>query len=153
MQPNYLEVDETNNLDAIKPIPLQIYVSTINMGTKKDPYSMFRFPKIDPPLSKAGQVDVSQLDSLEYLINLTAGKLKPDLKLVWDQLAGRDTAVHEISKSGMQLTNYDLKQECARFKKAKEKQKYVNELTMSAFDSKVCEITFFNPQKDNCTIF
>ena len=107
---------------------------------------MFRFPKIDPPLTKAGQLEVSKLDSLEYLINLTAGKLKPDLKLVWDQLAGRDTALKEISKSGMQLTSYDLKQECAKFKKAKEKQRYINDLNkLSAFDSKVCEVTFIRP--------
>ena len=146
MNPSYLEVSETNNFDALKPIPLQIYVSTINLGTKKDPYSMFRFPKIDPPLTKAGQLEVSTLDSLEYLINLTAGKLRPDLKIVWDQLAGRDTALKEISKSGMQLTSYDLKQECAKFKKAKEKQRYINDLNkLSAFDSKVCEVTFIQP--------
>ena len=41
MNPNYLEVTENNNFDSIKPIPIQIYVSTINLGTKKDPYSMF----------------------------------------------------------------------------------------------------------------
>ena len=146
MQPSCLEVTETNNFDVIKPIPLQINVSTINMGTKQDPYSMFRFPKIDPPLTKAGQMEVSKLDSLEYIINLTAGKVKPDLKLVWDQLAGRDTALREISKSGMQLTSYDLKQECAKFKKANEKQKYVKELELSAFDSNVCELTFIQPK-------
>merc|ERR1711936_1029455 len=146
MQPSCLKVIETNNLDVIKPIPLQINVSTINMGTKQDPYSMFRFPKIDPPLTKAGQMEVSKLDSLEYIINLTAGKVKPDLKLVWDQLAGRDTALREISKSGMQLTSYDLKQECAKFKKANEKQRYVNELNkLSAFDCEVSEITFITP--------
>ena len=146
MKPNYLEVTDNNNFDSIKPIPIQIYVSTINLGTKKDPYSQFRFPKIDPPLTKAGQLEVSKLDSLEYLINLTAGKLRPDLKLVWDQLAGRDTALKEISKSGMQLTSYDLKQECAKFKKAKEKQRYINDLNkLSAFDSKVSEVTFIRP--------
>ena len=146
MNPNYLEVTENNNFDSIKPIPIQIYVSTINLGTKKDPYSQFRFPKIDPPLTKAGQIEISKLDSLEYLINLMAGKLRPDLKLVWDQLAGRDTALKEISKSGMQLTSYDLKQECAKFKKAQEKQRYINDLNkLSAFDSKVSEVTFIRP--------
>merc|ERR1711867_282511 len=75
-----------------------------------------------------------------------AGKLRPDLKLVWDQLAGRDTALKEISKSGMQLTSYDLKQECAKFKKAKEKQRYIHDLNkLSAFDSKICEVTFLQP--------
>ena len=136
MQPNYLEVTDHNNFDSIKPIPIQIYVSTINLGTKKDPYSMFRFPKIDPPLTKAGQLEVSKLDSLEYLINLTAGKLRPDLKLVWDQLAGRDTALKEISKSGMQLISYDLTQECAKFKITQQTQRYLNDLI-----SKISKIT------------
>merc|ERR1712208_48617 len=73
MNSNYSEVTDINNFNLIKPIPIQIYVNTINLGTKKDPYSQFRFPKIDPPLTKAGQLEVSKLDSLEYLINLTAG--------------------------------------------------------------------------------
>merc|ERR1712208_225130 len=146
MNPNYLEVTDNNNFDSIKPIPIQIYVSTINLGTKKDPYSQFHFPKIDPPLTKAGQLEVSKLDSLEYLVNLMAGKLRPDLKNVWDQLAGRDTSLKEISKSGMQLTNYDLKQECAKFKKAGEKQKYINNLNkLSAFDSQVNQVNFIRP--------
>merc|ERR1711984_69476 len=85
MNSNYSEVTDINSFDLIKPIPIQINVNTINLGTKKDSYSQFRFPKIDPPLTKAGQLEVSKLDSLEYLINLTAGKLRPDLKLVWDQ--------------------------------------------------------------------
>ena len=45
MNSNYLEVTENNNFDSIKPIPIQIYVNTINLGTKKDPYSQFRFRK------------------------------------------------------------------------------------------------------------
>ena len=46
----------------------------------------------------------------------------------------------------MQLTSYDLKQECAKFKKANEKQRYVNDLNkLSAFDSKVSEVTFIRP--------
>ena len=92
------EVTNINSFDLIKPIPIQINVNTINLGTKKDPYSQFCFPKIDPPLTKAGQLEISKLDSLEYLVNLMAGKLRPDLKIVWDQLAGRDTALKEISK-------------------------------------------------------
>ena len=142
MNPTYLEVTDNNNFDSIKPIPIQIYVSTINLGTKTDPYSMFRFPKLDPPLTKAGQLEVSKLDSLEYIINLTAGKLRPDLKLVWDQLAGRDTALKEISKSGMQLISYDLKQECAKFKITQQTQRYLNDLNkLSAFNCKISKIT------------
>ena len=113
------------------------------------PYSVFRFPKLDPPLArdgqlkvsmtKAGQLEVSKLDYREKIINLTAGKFRPDLKLVWDQLAGRDTAVKEISKSGMQLISYDLKQECAKFKITQQTQRYLNKL--SAFNCKISKIT------------
>merc|ERR1712208_165646 len=142
---DYSEVTNINSFDLIKTIPIQINVNTIDLG-QKDPYSQFRFPKIDPPLTKAGQLEVSKLDSLEYLVNLMAGKLRPDLKYVWDQLAGRDTSLKEISKSGMQLTNYDLKHECAKFKKAGEKQKYINNLNkLSAFDSQVSEVKFIRP--------
>merc|ERR1712208_276716 len=141
---DYSDVTDINSFDLIKQT-IPINVNTIDLG-QKDPYSQFRFPKIDPPLTKAGQLEVSKLDSLEYLVNLMAGKLRPDLKNVWDQLAGRDTSLKEISKSGMQLTNYDLKQECAKFKKAGEKQKYINNLNkLSAFDSQVNQVNFIRP--------
>ena len=83
--------------DLIKQkIPISINVNTINCG-QKDPYAQFRFPKLDPPLTKAGKLEISKLESLEYLVNLMAGKLRPDLKKVWDQLAGRDiTKTHKI---------------------------------------------------------
>ena len=113
---------------------------------QKDPYAQFRFPKLDPPLTKAGKLEISKLDSLEYLVNLMAGKLQPDLKKVWDELVGRDITLKEISKSGMQLTNYDLKHECAKFKKAGEKQKYIDNLTkISAFDSQINQVNFIRP--------
>ena len=119
-------------------IPIQISVNTINLGQKKGPYDQFKFPKSDPPLTKAGKLEIPKLESLEYLVNLLAGKLQPDLKKVWDQLAGRDITKKEISKSGMQLTGYDIKHECAKFKKAGEKQKYINNLTkISAWESQI----------------
>merc|ERR1711888_139854 len=133
---DYSDVTAVNSSDLDKQsIPIQINVNTINLG-QKDPYAQFRFPKLDPPLTKAGKLEISKLVSLEYLINLMAGKLQPDLKKVWDQLAGRDVTLKEISRSGMQLTSYDLKHECAKFKKAGEKQKYINNLSkISAFES------------------
>jgi len=100
---DYSDVTEVNISDLIKQtIPIQINVNTINLG-QKDPYAQFRFPKLDPPLTKAGKLEISKLDSLEYLVNLMAGKLQPDLKKVWDELAGRDITLKEISKSGMQI--------------------------------------------------
>ena len=139
-------VTDVNSSDLIKQkIPISINVNTINLG-QKDPYAQFRFPKLDPPLTKAGKLEISKLDSLEYLINLMAGKLQPDLKKEWDELAGRDITLKEISKSGMQLTGYDLKHECAKFKKAGEKQKYIDNLTkISAFDSQVNQVNFIRP--------
>ena len=105
---------------------------------QKDPYAQFRFPKLDPPLTKAGKLEISKLESLEYLVNLMAGKLQPDLKKVWDQLAGRDITKNEISKSGMQLTGYDIKNECAKYKKQNDKVNYVNSLTkISAWESQI----------------
>ena len=99
------------------------------MGQKKGPYDQFKFPSSDPPLTKAGKMEITKLESLEYLVNLMAGKLQPDLKNIWDQLSGRDVTKNEISKSGMQLTGYDIKTECAMYKKACEKTRYVTSLT------------------------
>ena len=51
-------------------IPIQINVNTINLGQKKGPYDQFKFPKSDPPLTKAGKLEIPKLESLEYLVNL-----------------------------------------------------------------------------------
>ena len=131
-------------------IPIQISVNTINLGQKKGPYDQFKFPKSDPPLTKAGKLEIPKLESLEYLVNLLAGKLQPDLKKVWDQLAGRDITKNEISKSGMQLTGFDIKNECAKYKKECEKKRYVTSLTNisaweSQIDSQINVIYFMHP--------
>merc|ERR1712082_317576 len=96
---------------------------------KKGPYDQFKFPRTDPPLTEAGKLKIPKIESLEYIVNLLAGKLQPDLKNIWDQLSGRDVSKTEISKSGMQLTGYDIKIECAIYKKACEKARYVTSLT------------------------
>merc|ERR1712215_335780 len=135
---DYSDVTDINSFDLIKQtIPIQLSVNTINLG-QKDPYAQFRFPKLDPPLTKAGKLEIPKLESLEYLVNLLAGKLQPDLKKVWDQLAGRDVTKNEISKSGMQLTGFDIKNECAKYKKECEKKRYVTSLTnISALESQI----------------
>ena len=137
-------------------IPLQISINTVNLGQNKGPYDQFKFPRTDPPLTKAGSLEIPKLESLEYLVNLLAGKLQPDLKKIWDQLAGRDVTKHEISKSGMQLTGFDIKKECANYKKECEKKRYVTSLTnpdivthnnISTLKSQIDNqlITFLNP--------
>merc|ERR1712208_251398 len=67
---DYSVVTAMNSSDLIKhKIPIQINVNTINLG-QKDPYAQFRFPKLDPPLTKAGKLEISKLESLEYLVIL-----------------------------------------------------------------------------------
>ena len=123
------DVTATDCSEVIKQtIPLQISINTVNLGQNKGPYDQFKFPRTDPPLTKAGSLEIPKLESLEYLVNLLAGKLQPDLKNIWDQLAGRDVTKHEISKSGMQLTGFDIKKECANYKKECEKKEVCDQL-------------------------
>ena len=60
-------------------VPNQISINSTNLGQKKGPYDQFKFPSSDPPLTKAGKMEITKLESLEYLVNLMAGKLQPDL--------------------------------------------------------------------------
>ena len=110
-------------------VPNQICINATNLERKKGPYDQFKFPRSDPPLTEAGKLEIPKIESLEYIVNLLAGKLQPDLKNIWDQISGRDVSKTEISKSGMQLTGYDIKNECAIYKKACEKARYVTSLT------------------------
>ena len=110
-------------------IPENVCVNATVLDKKQGPYEKFKYPRIDPPLSEAGKLEIPNIDSLEYVVNLMAGKLQPDLKEIWDEIAGRDVSIPEISKSGMQLTGYDIKNQCAIYKKAREKAKYVSSLT------------------------
>ena len=110
-------------------IPKTFFVNTSLIGTNLGPYDKYKFPRIDSPLSKAGMMEIPKIDSLEYLVNLFAGKLDPELKQEWDELSGRDTSVPEISPNGMQLTQYDIRHQCALYKKARDKESYVHHLS------------------------
>ena len=90
-------------------VPKQICINATNLERKKGPYDQFKFPRTDPPLTEAGKLEIPKIESLEYIVNLLAGKLQPELKNIWDQISGRDVSKTEISKSGMQLTGYDIK--------------------------------------------
>ena len=86
-------------------IPDTISINATTFEKKQGPYEKFRFPKIDPPLSEAGKLEIPKIQSLQYVVNLACGKLEPELKEIWDRVAPRDVSCPEISKSGMQLKN------------------------------------------------
>ena len=94
----------------------------------KDPYAKFRFPKFDAEPSPASKIEISPLESLSYIINVACHRLEPDLKVVWDEMIGRDSSTPEISKNGMLLTSFDIKKLCGEYKKAKGKETYVKVL-------------------------
>ena len=82
-------------------IPMTFYANTSLISTNMGQYDKFKFPSKDSPLSEAGKLEIPKIESLEYIINLFVGKLDLDLKREWDELAGRDTSVPEISSNGM----------------------------------------------------
>ena len=104
-------------------VPSTFYVNTSLINTSMGQYDKFKFPSRDNPLTKAGEIEIPKLESLEYIVNLLVGKLDLDLKKEWDEIAGRDTSVPEITSSGLQLTKYDIRQQCANFRKAREKER------------------------------
>ena len=109
-------------------IPRVVTIDISQTNLSKDPYAKFRFPKVDPELCEAGKIEVSTLDSLGYLINLFCHRLDPDLKEIWDTIAGRDISTPEISSCGMLTTIYDIRKHCGDFKKARDKEDYVRNL-------------------------
>ena len=122
-----------NNIDnddnCVKSgIPQIVNIDISQTTLSKDPYAKFKFPRVDPELCEAGKIEVSTLDSLGYLINLFCHRLDPDLKEIWDGIAGRDVATPEISSCGMLTTIYDIRKHCADFKKARDKENYVKNL-------------------------
>ena len=110
-------------------VPSTFYVNTSLICTSMGQYDKFKFPSRDNPLTKAGEINIPKLNSLEYIVNLLVGKLDLDLKKEWDEIAGRDTSVPEITSSGLQLTKYDIRQQCANFRKAREKEMYVHKIS------------------------
>ena len=121
LEHNNLIINNDNDILVDSGIPRIFNVNISQVGLNKDPYSKYKFPREDPPLSEAGKMQISNISSLEYLVNLFCGRLDPGLKEEWDKLAGRDISVPEISASGMQLTQYDLRQQCSLYKKARKK--------------------------------
>ena len=120
--------DEKHNMVS-SGIPNSFYVNTSLVKSPGGPYDKFKFPSKDGPLTEAGKLEISKIESLEYIVNLLCGKLDLDLKQEWDEIAGRDTSIPEISSNGLQLTKYDIRQQCTNFRKNQEKEKYVNRIS------------------------
>ena len=121
--------DDYDNSFVGSGIPRAVSINISQASLSKDPYAKFKFPRTDPDLSEAGKMEISSISSLEYICNLFCGKLEPGLKKIWDNLAGRDVSIPEISKSGMQMTAYDLRKQCSDFRKVQEKESYVKNLS------------------------
>ena len=103
---NNLIINNENEILVDSGIPRIFNVNISQVGLNKGPYDKYKFPREDPPLSEAGMMHISKIESLEYLVNLFCGRLDPGLKKEWDELVGRDISVPEISAAGMQLTQW-----------------------------------------------
>ena len=103
-------------------------------GEPYEPVEIFKlaryvFPNKDPAPTKAGETEISDLKCLEYVVNLASHRLNLDLKNHWDELCTRDTSFPEITSNGIIATQFDLKQEIGLYKKAKEKERYVSQMS------------------------
>ena len=118
--------------DIIKSVPHTLHIHKLTL--KEVPIcklSRYIFPKFDDGPTSAGKMKIPELESLRYIVNLSCNKLHPDLKTIYDSFCGRDVSFPEISENGMLKTKYDLKAECAKFKKAQEKTNYVHNLAQT----------------------
>jgi hypothetical protein len=97
-----------------------------NLETRK--LARYIFPKNDLGPNLAGQISFTPAQCLEFGVNLCLHRLPKDLKEIWDELAGRDSIIPEISKSGIQSTKYDLRMRGTAYKKEREKRDYIKDL-------------------------
>ena len=120
-----------------------------------DPVSIFKlarfiFPKQDPSPTEAGLKEISDFQSLEYLINVAGHRLTWDLKQEWDSLCNRDTAYPEITSSGVLSTQYDFKQEINAFKRSKAKEQYIVQKTEQDGRANTIFNTNVSPSLEKC---
>ena len=88
----------------------------------------FRFPRNDPPEPLAAKVKIPEFESLQYICRVAANIVTPDLKNLYDELVGYDTAIPQISSSGMVHTQFDMKKMVSDYKRRKDKTDYVQKL-------------------------
>ena len=91
--------------------------------------SRYVFPRVDLGPTQDGQIEIPELQSLEYAVNLACHRLDEDVKEHWDSLCNRDVSYPELSKNGIMATKYDFKNPITLKKKEKDKEKYVDSLT------------------------
>ena len=69
----------------------------------------FRFPRNDPPEPEAAKIKIPEFESLQYICRVASNIVTPDLKNLYDELCGYDTAIPQISSSGWVHTQFDMK--------------------------------------------
>ena len=69
----------TNNITS-SGIPHTFFANTSLIKSTGSQYDKFKFPSKDRPLTEAGKLEISKLESLEYVVNLLCGRLDLDLK-------------------------------------------------------------------------
>ena len=69
-----------HNYNVGSSIPHTFYANTSLISPNRGLNDKFRFPSKDNPLSEAAKLEIPKIQSLEYIINIFAGKLDLDLK-------------------------------------------------------------------------
>ena len=113
-------------------IPKTISIQNLTVNKNKNleigKLSRYIFPKTDKGPTRAGHIHFTPAQCLEYSVNVCLHRLPPDLKKVWDTIAGRNSEFPEISKLGIQSTRYDLRVRSNVYKKEQEKADYIKGL-------------------------
>ena len=119
---------QSENIDAtVIPLELDIKFSEIQ-DLESYKLAKYIFPRQDPPPTPAIKMIVTPLQSLEYVVNLSQHKLKPDLKKFWDTVAERNCGFPEISAQGVLCTKYEIRDEIGKYKKLQDKNLYISKL-------------------------
>ena len=124
----------SNNFELVSEVgdtvPQTLQINKLSLQEiKVNKLSRYVFPNKDYGPTSAGKIEIPTIESLKYITNLSCHKLNPDLKTIYDNICGRDVSFPEISENGMLTTKYDIKAECAKYKKAQEKIDYVKSLS------------------------
>ena len=124
---NWYTTDASWDKSKLGQIPKTLLIQNLaiksrNINVQK--LDRYIFPKYDRGPTVAGQMPISPVQCLEYIVNMCLHRLPPDLKEQWDQIAGRDNQHPEISKLGIQSTKYDLRMRANLYKKETEKGEY-----------------------------
>ena len=125
-------VIENASWENCQSIPKTMVIQNLTVSKSKNleirKLARYIFPRNDPGPNLAGQISFTPAQCLEFGVNLCLHRVPQDLKKVWDELAGRDSIIPEISKVGVQSTKYDLRMRGNVYKKEREKKDYIKDL-------------------------